>query len=76
MKLIKKITKILTLTIVITLFFSCEDDCTKVVNIPKANPNYNPNNPSGNDSPFIDDFQEVPCDYQEPLTEPVNGPSS
>ncbi|WP_233884992.1 hypothetical protein [Tenacibaculum piscium] len=72
MKLIKTINKILILTITLTLFFSCEDDCTKNVNLPVSNPNYNPNNPNGNESPFIDSFQEVPCDFQEPVTEPVN----
>ncbi|MGY0407747.1 MAG: hypothetical protein ACWIPJ_05255 [Polaribacter sp.] len=39
-----------------------------MVNIPK----YNPNHANGNGAPFIDNFQEVPCDYEEPVTEPVN----
>ena len=73
MKLIKNITKILALTIILTSLLNCEDDCTKMVNIPISNPNYNPNNPSGNEPPFIDNFQEVSCDFEEPETEPVNG---
>ncbi|MCD8408615.1 hypothetical protein LNI96_11865 [Tenacibaculum dicentrarchi] len=55
---------------------NCEDDdCTKMVNIPVSNPSYNPNNPNGNEAPFIDSFQEVSCDFEEPVTEPVNGPT-
>ena len=47
---------------------SCEDDCTKMVNIPI----YNPNHGNGNGAPFTDNYQEVPCDFEEPITEPVN----
>ncbi|WCC44067.1 hypothetical protein PJW08_09640 [Tenacibaculum finnmarkense] len=67
MKLIKNITKIFALTIILTSFLNCEDDdCTKTVNIPVSNPSYNPNNPNGNEPPFIDSFQEVSCDFEEP----------
>jgi len=68
MKFGKIITLILTLLITIISLNSCEDDCTKMVNIPI----YNPNHGNGNGPPFIDNFQEVPCDYEEPVTEPVN----
>ena len=64
MGLRKIIKQFLTLTIVLTLIFSCEDDdCTKMVNIPQYDPN---------EMTFIDNFQEVPCDFEEPVDEPVN----
>ena len=65
-----KVSKIIILILIIlTAVFSlnsCEDDCTKMVNIPIYNPNH------GNGPAFTDNFQEVPCDFEEPVTEPVN----
>jgi hypothetical protein len=50
--------------LVFTLFFECtEDDCTKMINIPKYD---------HNQMTFVDNFQEVPCDFEEPAVEPVN----
>ncbi|WBX70929.1 hypothetical protein [Tenacibaculum retecalamus] len=65
MKSIKKIIKILSLIITLTLLFSCEDDCTKTVNIPKYD---------HNQMEFIDNYEEVPCDFEEPVVDPVNDP--
>lgn len=46
------------------ILLSCnEDDCTKMVNIPKWDPNQ---------MTFVDNMQEVPCDFDEPVDEPVN----
>lgn len=60
----KKIIGYLFLTITVNLLYNCSDnDCTKMINIPK----YDPNNMT-----FVDNFQEVPCDLEEPVTEPVN----
>lgn len=46
------------------ILLSCnEDDCTKMVNIPQWDPNQ---------MTFVDNMQEVPCDFDEPVDEPVN----
>lgn len=60
----QKIKKRLAISILITIFFSCGDqDCTKIVNIPKWD---------AIDMTFVDNPQEVPCYFEEPVTEPVN----
>ncbi|CAM1369792.1 conserved protein of unknown function [Tenacibaculum soleae] len=56
--------KIIILTIAFSFLYSCEDDCTKVVNLPKYDHNKG----------FIDNYEEVPCDFEEPVTDPVNDP--
>ena len=65
-----KIAKISIATIILLMAIftlnCCEDDCTKVVNILIYNPNH------GNGAPFTDNYQEVPCDFEEPVTQPVN----
>lgn len=62
----KKIKCYLIFTIISSLSFSCsnDDDCTKMVNIPKWDPV---------EMNFVDNLQEVPCDFEEPIDEPVNG---
>ena len=54
------------LIIIGSIFYSCtnDDDCTKMVNIPKWDPI---------EMSFVDDFQEVSCDFEGPVDEPVNG---
>lgn len=47
----------------ITLLSCNEDDCTKMVNIPQWDPNQ---------MTLVDNMQEVPCDFEEPVDEPVN----
>ncbi len=60
----RKITKhFLVLTVALALIWSCSDDCTKMVNIPQYDPI---------EMTFNDNFQEVPCDFEEPVNEPVN----
>lgn len=64
MKLEKILKTILGLTFLLIIFNSCEkDECTKMVNIPQWDPN---------EMTFVDNFQEVPCDFEEPADEPVN----
>ena len=41
---------------------SNDDDCTKMINIPQFDPNQ---------GTFVDNFQEVPCDFEEPVVQPV-----
>lgn len=64
-KLTKNAFKYLLLVIMTTLFYSCsnDDDCTKMANIPKWDPI---------EMTFVDNFQEVPCDFEGPVDEPVN----
>lgn len=50
----------------IILFLGCEDDdeeCTTMVNLPTYN---------SATMQLEDNYQEVPCDLGEPVTEPVN----
>lgn len=62
----KNIKYYLILTIISTLSFSCsnDDDCTKMVNIPKWDPI---------EMTFVDNLQEVSCNFEEPVDGPVNG---
>ena len=68
MKITKMIIGAIILFMTIISLNSCEDDCTKMVNIPI----YNPNHGNGNGAPFTDNYQEVPCDFEEAVTQPVN----
>ena len=64
MNLSKVIKQFLGLIIFVFLMYGCEeDDCTKMVNIPQWDPI---------EMTFVDNFQEVPCDFDEPVDEPVN----
>lgn len=62
--LFNRFSKIVINLFFIIILFSCnEDECTKMVNIPKWDANL---------MTFVDDIQEVPCDFEEPVDEPVN----
>ncbi|WP_394747820.1 hypothetical protein [Spongiimicrobium salis] len=64
-KMIRKSSPYLAAILMYTLLLmncSNDDDCTKMVNIPRFDPNQ---------GTFVDNFQEVPCDFEEPVTQPV-----
>lgn len=62
--LFNRFSKIVINLFFIIILFSCnEDECTKMVNISKWDANL---------MTFVDDMQEVPCDFEEPVDEPVN----
>lgn len=55
--------QLLIILFMIALLSCNEDDCTKMINIPQWDPNQ---------MTFVDNMQEVPCDFEEPVDEPVN----
>ena len=54
--------KLLFLFVIVYLFSCTNDDCTEMVNLPKWD---------AIEMTFIDNYQEVPCGFGNPIDEPV-----